>query len=108
MSGVSPYSTEKSEPALLDGGRRSRRHARRGRHSRRHLGGNPQAPPPPLGGSKVDLNAAAGNIEGIQGGEMEGGRRKRSTAKKIANELKRVAKKAKKLTMRLMKMRRRK
>ena len=39
---------------------------------------------------------------------LEGGRRKRSTAKKIANELKRVAKKAKKLTMRLMKMRRRK
>ena len=41
-------------------------------------------------------------------GGLEGGRRKRSTAKKIASELKRVAKKAKKLTMKLMKMRRRK
>ena len=107
MSGdgeVSAYGGYESTPApLLDGGRRRRsRRARRG-------GGDPvPVAAPPLGGSKVDLKAAAGNITDVMGGNLEGGRRKRSTAKKIAVELKRVAKKAKKLTMRLMKMRRRK
>jgi hypothetical protein len=63
---------------------------------------------PPLAGAKDALKQAAGEAGQVMGGQMEGGRRKRSTAKKIASELKRVAKKAKKLTMKLMKMRRRK
>ena len=62
---------------------------------------------PPMATAGSDLEMAADGAKKVMGGQMEGGRRKRSTAKKIANELKRVAKKAKKLTMKLMKMRRR-
>ena len=60
-----------------------------------------------MAGAERDLKTAGNEVAKVKGGEMQGGRRKRSTAKKIANELKRVAKKAKKLTMKLMKMRRR-
>jgi hypothetical protein len=51
------------------------------------------------------MEGAAKDLKELEGGKLEGGRRRRSTAKKLANELKRVAKKAKKLTMRLKKMR---
>lgn len=103
MSGA-PEKTE-STPAPLDGGRR-RRHSKR-RHSRKHRGGEEPAPVPVPGVSapKNDMEGAAKDLKELEGGKLEGGRRRRSTAKKLANELKRVAKKAKKLTMRLKKMR---
>lgn len=68
-------------------------------------GEDPVAPPPPVKGTGGVLQEAGVELKKLGG--LEGGRRKRSTAKTIAGELKRVAKKAKKLTMRLMKMRRR-
>uniref|UniRef100_A0A6C0K7P3 Uncharacterized protein n=1 Tax=viral metagenome TaxID=1070528 RepID=A0A6C0K7P3_9ZZZZ len=100
---VSAYSTLKSEPGPVGGRRRSRR-ARRGGMK----GGEEKAPAPALGPAPAQLKVAGEEAAKVVGGVMEGGRRKRSTAKKIAGELKRVAKKAKKLTMKLMKMRHRK
>ena len=81
-----------SAPFTL-GGRRRRSRSRR---ARRGGGGGDGAPPPPLAGAGQDLKTAGEVVNEIKGGEMTGGRRSRSTAKKIANELKRVAKKAKK------------
>jgi hypothetical protein len=87
----------------LSGGRR--RHSRK--HSRKHRGGadpEPVVAAPPVSEAKGAMEGAAKDLKNMEGAKMEGGRRKRSTAKKLANELKRVAKKAKKLTMRLKKM----
>jgi hypothetical protein len=100
-SEVSAYGGFESTPASVGGRRRRSRRARRG-------GGDPVpvAAPPPVKGTGGVLQEAGFDLKKLGG--LEGGRRKRSTAKKIANELKRVAKKAKKLTMKLMKMRRRK
>ena len=105
-SEVSAYGGFESTPALLDGGRRRSRRSRRAR--RGGAGGDGTTPAPALGSAPNQLKGAGDEAAKVVGGMLEGGRRKRSTAKKIANELKRVAKKAKKLTMRLMKMRRRK
>lgn len=98
MSGA-PEKTE-SVPAPLSGGRRHRK------HSRKHRGGADPEPvaAPGLSEPKNDMKDSASMLGGLKGSKMEGGRRHRSTAKKLANELKRVAKKAKKLTMKLMKM----
>jgi predicted alpha/beta-hydrolase family hydrolase len=108
MPEVDPYGGFASAPFPVGGRRRSRsRRARRG-------GADPKPEPksesgaPPLAKAEKDLDKAAETAGKVMGGKIEGGRRSRSTAKKIASELKRVAKKAKKLTMKLMKMRRRK
>ena len=105
MPDVDAYGGFSSAPLPLGGRRRRSRRARRG-------GVEPEkgktAPAPALGSAPGQLKGAGDEAAKVQGGDMEGGRRNRSTAKKIANELKRVAKKAKKLTMKLMKMRRRK
>lgn len=84
----------------LSGGRRRSRH-----HKRRH-GGDEQSIPM-LGGVKTDLKDAA-ETAGKAGGEvMEGGRRRKMTAKKMVKKLRVLAKQAKKLTLRLKKMKKR-
>ena len=81
----------------LSGGSRRRRH-----HKRRH-GGDEQNIPT-MGGAENDLKVAA-NTAGKAGGEvMEGGRRRKMTAKKMVKKLRVLAKQAKKLTLRLKKM----
>jgi hypothetical protein len=86
-------------PLPLSGGRRSR-------HRRRHskVGGVGEQVLPsgaPAGESLV----TAGNIAKTLGGqEMGGGRRRKMTAKKMVKKLHVLAKQAKKLTMRLKKM----
>jgi len=104
MPEVDPYGGFASAPFPVGGRRRRSRRARRGGEVKP----GPAPAPGGLGDSAVKLGDAADGAKKVMGGQIEGGRRKRSTAKKIANELKRVAKKAKKLTMKLMKMRRRK
>jgi len=99
MPEVSAYGGFESVPASVGGRRRRSRRARRG-----GVDPVPVAAPPPVTGTGGVLQEAGTKLKKLGG--LEGGRRKRSTAKKIAGELKRVAKKAKKLTMKLMKMRR--
>lgn len=103
MPDVDAYGGFSSAPLPLGGRRRRSRRARRGGVD---PAASPAAPPPPVKEAANVLKGAGVELKKLGG--LEGGRRKRSTAKKIAGELKRVAKKAKKLTMKLMKMRRRK
>jgi len=81
----------------LSGGKRSR-----SRRSRR--GG--QAPEVmPSGGQAGEALVKAGqDAKSIGGQSMEGGRRRKMTAKKVVKKLAVLAKQAKKLTMRLKKM----
>jgi hypothetical protein len=85
-------------PYPLAGGRRSRRHRR---HSK--VGGvDPVAP----GTATVanNLSEAAVGARAMGGSVLEGGRRRKMTAKKVVKKLAVLAKQAKKLTMRLKKM----
>lgn len=106
MPDVDPYGGFASAPFPVGGRRRRSRRARRGGVTDPKPKSDLVATPPPVRGTASELQGAGTELKKLGG--LEGGRRKRSTAKKIANELKRVAKKAKKLTMKLMKMRRRK
>ena len=86
----------------LSGGSRRRRH-----HKRRGGDGDADNKIPTLGGAETDLKVAA-ETAGKAGGEvMEGGRRRKMTAKKMVKKLRVLAKQAKKLTMRLKKMKKR-
>jgi hypothetical protein len=84
----------------LSGGRRRRHHKRR--HGGDGDGDNTVIPG--TGGAENDLKVA-GQMAGKVGGEvMEGGRRRKMTAKKMVKKLRVLAKQAKKLTLRLKKM----
>ena len=82
----------------LSGGSRRRRH-----HKRRH-GGDGDDVIPVTGGAVTDLKDAANGAGKVGGKVMEGGRRRKMTAKKMVKKLRVLAKQAKKLTLRLKKM----
>ena len=86
----------------LSGGSRRRRH-----HKRRGGDGDGNGTIPTLGGAKTDLKVAAVTAGNVGGEVMEGGRRRKMTAKKMVKKLRVLAKQAKKLTMRLKKMKKR-
>ena len=94
MSGS--WSTGSAYP--LSGGKRSRRHRRGGQ--------DPEVMPSglPAGKGLVSAGQEAGKIGGQA---LEGGRRRKMTAKKVVKKLAVLAKQAKKLTMRLKKMKKR-
>ena len=81
----------------LSGGKRSRRHRR---------GGQAAAPEvlPSAGQAGEALKVAGQEAAKIGGQDMAGGRRRKMTAKKVVKKLAVLAKQAKKLTMRLKKM----
>jgi len=86
----------------LSGGRRGGRH-----HKRRHGGDGEDAVIPTTGGAVTDLKDAAKSAGNVGGEIMEGGRRRKMTAKKMVKKLRVLAKQAKKLTLRLKKMKKR-
>ena len=78
------------------GGRRRRSHKRRG--------GADEAVAMPTAGAAANVLKAAGvEANGLEG-TMDGGRRRKMTAKKMVKKLHSLAKQAKKLTLRLKKM----
>ena len=90
MSSLSPF-------PLAGGKRGSRRHRRRG--------GQDAEVKMPSGGQAGEALVKAGQDAKTLGGQsMEGGRRRKMTAKKVVKKLAVLAKQAKKLTMRLKKM----
>lgn len=82
---------------LSGGRRRSRRHRRGGQEP---AGG--QMPSAKTAGQVLDTAADEANKLGGQ--KMDGGRRRKMTAKKMVKKLHSLAKQAKKLTLRLKKM----
>ena len=80
----------------LSGGRRRRHHKRRG-------GDGESVAMPTAGGAANVLKAAGVEANSLEG-TMEGGRRRKMTAKKMVKKLHSLAKQAKKLTLRLKKM----
>jgi hypothetical protein len=96
---LSKYKQEMSSlsPFPLSGGKRgSRRHRRGGQDVVEKL---------PSGGQAGEALVKAGqDAKSIGGQSMEGGRRRKMTAKKVVKKLAVLAKQAKKLTMRLKKM----
>ena len=83
---------------LSGGRRRSRRHRRGGQET---MGGQTM----PSAGPAGDALKVAGQEAGKIGGqELQGGRRRKMTAKKVVKKLAVLAKQAKKLTLRLKKM----
>jgi hypothetical protein len=84
----------------LSGGKRSRsRRNRRG--GQESVGGQTMPSAVPAGNALKTAGQEAGKIGGQQ---LEGGRRRKMTAKKVVKKLAVLAKQAKKLTMRLKKM----
>ena len=82
-------------PLPLSGGRRrSRRHAKKGGDSSI----------PGAQGPANALRSAATDASAVSGAPLAGGRRRKMTAKKVVKKLAVLAKQAKKLTMRLKKM----
>ena len=81
---------------LSGGRRRSRRHRRGGDVDSEVL--------PSARGASGVLDTAAGEASKLGGQEMGGGRRRKMTAKKMVKKLHSLAKQAKKLTLRLKKM----
>jgi hypothetical protein len=82
----------------LSGGRRG------GRHHKRRGGADDDVVIPATGGAVTDLKDAANGAGKVGGEVMEGGRRRKMTAKKMVKKLRVLAKQAKKLTLRLKKM----
>jgi len=82
----------------LSGGKRS--------HSRRHRRGGQDVDAKIPGAEVVagQLKKAGAEASAVSGAPMEGGRRRKMTAKKVVKKLAVLAKQAKKLTMRLKKM----
>lgn len=80
-----------------------------GRRRRHRRGGQDAAPP--AGGQIPGTESVAGQLKAagqvaseISGGQLEGGRRRKMTAKKMVKKLHVLARQAKKLTLRLKKM----
>jgi hypothetical protein len=84
----------------LSGGSRRRRH-----HKRRH-GGAEGAAPVPVEGAAAALGGAEDSLKEMKGEAVKGGRR--MTAKRMVKKIHSLAKQAKKLTLRLKKMKSRK
>ena len=85
-------------PFPLSGGRRrSRRHAKKG-------GDGEAASIPGAQGPAGVLKSAGADASLVSGKPLEGGRRRKMTAKKVVKKLAVLAKQAKKLTLRLKKM----
>ena len=93
MSGTWHSSSAQS----LSGGRR-RRHKRRG--------GGDDAAPVPVEGAAAALGGAEDSLKDMKGEAVKGGRR--MTAKRMVKKIHSLAKQAKKLTLRLKKMKSRK
>ena len=85
-------------PLPLSGGRRrSRRHAKKG-------GDGEAVSMPGAEGPANVLKSAGAEASAVSGAPLAGGRRRKMTAKKVVKKLAVLAKQAKKLTMRLKKM----
>jgi len=94
MSGV--WSSSSALP--LSGGKR------RSRHSRRHSKKGGDETLPGASAPANTLKAAGAEASSVSGAPMEGGRRRKMTAKKVVKKLAVLARQAKKLTLRLKKM----
>ena len=90
---LSPY------PLSATGGRRRRNHKRRGGAE-----GDVTTTMPGTAMVAGALKAAGAEASEVNGVTMEGGRRRKMTAKKVVKKLHSLAKQAKKLTLRLKKM----